>query len=212
MKDNTNRFPIYTRLLRLFPSFYRDKYAEQMVHTLADMLDDASGYRSKAKVWLRISLDLPVSLIRQNIIYIGGTMAKEVPNYMKESSILGFALLTPFFIILLVNGLTAHGLYHTWLWHVSVLGIWLLVMPATAVAIAILTLFRWLIERHRLEKVSYWTSLKDIKHSWPLVIILLIGLFIIAVVFGHDSVHCVNPYQNKFWHDFHGTWRCIQRG
>ncbi|HSX42711.1 MAG TPA: hypothetical protein VLF59_01355 [Candidatus Saccharimonadales bacterium] len=66
-----NRFPIYELFLRLYPKRYRQQYADQMVQTLADMLEDQSGRSGRLMVWLRASSELPVGIVQQNITSIG---------------------------------------------------------------------------------------------------------------------------------------------
>jgi hypothetical protein len=65
------RFPIYETCLKLYPKCYREEYADQMVQTLADMLDDQPDKRRQLVVWLRASSELPVAIAQQNVTSIG---------------------------------------------------------------------------------------------------------------------------------------------
>lgn len=65
------RFLWYRVALRLYPSAYRRQYGEQMLQTLADMLDDQPDRASKAMVWLRVGSELPLSIVNENISNIG---------------------------------------------------------------------------------------------------------------------------------------------
>jgi hypothetical protein len=67
----SKRFPVYELFLKLYPKSYRAHYADQMVQTLADMLDDQLDGSGRFMVWLRASSELPVGIVQQNITAIG---------------------------------------------------------------------------------------------------------------------------------------------
>ncbi|HEY5152687.1 MAG TPA: hypothetical protein VII55_01810, partial [Candidatus Saccharimonadales bacterium] len=66
--------------------------------------------------------------------------------------------------------------------------------------------------RRQKHKTSSWQLLSDWQHNWPMLVIAALSLGIIALVLGHDSVHCVarNPIgELRHWH---ATFICIQTG
>ncbi len=125
------RFPIYTRLLGLYPKPYRQKYTRQMTQTLADMLDDAPSGAARKSVWLRTAIDLPVSLTRQHILYLGEGLT-HAPGYVRRNSLIGLALLAPFFVLVTANSILDRRLFTSFFWHVWVLFAWIIVLPGMA--------------------------------------------------------------------------------
>jgi hypothetical protein len=63
----TGSYPVYRLFLRLYPRTYRQEYGDQMVQTLQDMLDNCETPQSRALVWLRVSLEMPLSALQENI-------------------------------------------------------------------------------------------------------------------------------------------------
>lgn len=71
------RYPIYRAALRLYPKEYRRQYGDQMLQTVADMLDDQPEKRGRVVIWLRVGSELPLSIMRENITNVGeSTMHK----------------------------------------------------------------------------------------------------------------------------------------
>lgn len=91
------RFPNYLRLLYLYPNAYRKLYGEQILQTLADTLDDAP--QQKVSIWMRILLDLPISVLKRQIRYTRPSMTNNSPTYIKNGALLGAALLLPVFLL-----------------------------------------------------------------------------------------------------------------
>jgi hypothetical protein len=205
------RFPIYSRLFNLYPKAYRLQYSEPTLQTLADMLDDADSPTAKAMIWLRTAFDLPYSISKQQLSYVGATLHQEMPPYMKRSSLAGAVLVAPFFAFVLANAVSGQRLYDSLVWSVWALFIWLIVLPSLAIAINTIALLQWLHEQRLRNHTGFWRTLFDFKHNWPVIGVLVIALGIIALVFGHDSVHCLggNPLQEAA--NWHSTWRCIQQ-
>lgn len=207
-----DRFPIYRQLLRLYPPDYQANYGHEMLQTLADMLDNAPSGYDRARVRLQVAIDFPVSLARQEIFYLGGIMSEQMPSYMKRNALIGAALLIPFVLALLANGLDKaiynRTLEQSWLWHAPFASLWVLWLPLAATILALATLVVYILQQpggdlKRLFRVQYF---------WPILGVALIGLFILAVLFGHDSTHCVlgNPI-TELGHPQH-TWQCISQG
>jgi len=208
MNKLEQRFPRYSKLLSLYPSNYRQNYGEQMLQTLADMLDDPE--RSKTAVWSRLTLDFPLSLLKQQLIYTGEVMAMDTPYYVKRSAVVGSALVAPFFIFLALNGIMHNRLQHSWVWNSWFLFVWLILLPAIAALANIQALVR---SRQAAGTAQNKRAVGvTARSSWPALTILLVSLGILGIVFFHDSVHCVtgNPYREL--HNWHATWQCIQNG
>jgi hypothetical protein len=76
MKDLHKRFPVYSRFMRFYPKEYRSKYEEQILQTTADMLDEAAATNERIMIWLKLTLDVPFSIGRQQFNYLGENMSK----------------------------------------------------------------------------------------------------------------------------------------
>lgn len=210
MTDTDHRFPRYSRLLRLYPAGYRKEYGEQMLQTLADMLDDPA--RSHPGVWSRLVLDFPFSVIKQQLSYTGEVMATTMPDYMKRNAMLGTGLVAPFFLLLALHVVAGNRLEHSWFWHTHVLFIWLLVLPGLAIVCNLQALLRWGLHRRQETHTGTWKVLTDFRRNWPALGVIIIGLCILALVFGHDSVGCVTGNPMRELRNFHQTWQCVQQG
>lgn len=211
MDELRQRFPRYSRLLQLYPISYRKSYSQELLQTLADMLDAQTTKAGKTTIWLRTAIDLPLSVTKQQLTLAGAIMTHETPNYIKRSATVGTVLISPFLLFLTLDSLTSHSLYGGFFWHPWIVATWLIFMPAAALIISGTALVRWLIERHK-SKVGFWPSLLDWRRNWPVVGIAAVSLGIIVLAFGHDSVHCVvhNPVRDlRYWHT---TWTCIRNG
>jgi hypothetical protein len=210
--DLNRRFPHYRKLLQLYPANYRKRYGDQMLQTLADMLDDAPTRAQKLTVWSRVAFDTPVSVAKQQLIYTGEVMDHEMPSYIKRNAIISAALLVPFMLALIANSADqlANGstLYYSWLWRMPVLGIWVLYLPLAAAVIAFVSLAIFL---KRTKHRNWLRAVLDIRHDWPVVIVLLAGVSILGLVQLHDTVQCVagNPLREA--HQLHQTWQCVQQ-
>jgi len=204
------RFPRYSKLLRLYPKPYRTQYGDQMLQTLADMLENAPTARQRFSVWARTVIDLPISLVNQQLNYVGEIMIHETPKYVKNSAIAGAAMLAPFFLIVSAASIDKN-LRHSFLWHYPTLFTFFVILPTLAFLVAAIAFVCWLIERHQQENKSWLSGLFDFQHNWHLLSILVVGLGIVALVFGHDSVHCITGNPIREMHNPHQTWQCIQQ-
>jgi hypothetical protein len=72
MTDLQKRFPIYAKLVWLYPAEYRKQFGDQILQTTADMLDHVDSSHDKRRLWLRISLDIPLSVSYQQVKYFIG--------------------------------------------------------------------------------------------------------------------------------------------
>lgn len=198
------RFPIYNKLLWLYPKPYRDKYASQMTQTLADMLDDQPGAVARLSVWIRVIFDLPVSILRQNVIYAGNVLSNGTPHYVKRNALISTALILPFFLAVflksLQNAVTAHpkvGL--------GVVDGILFILPLLAFALSATTLIVW----SRGDKASLWRSVITIRHSWLLTFVGILALGIPLMGEFHDSIQCITGNPAAALLHMHQTLACI---
>jgi len=206
MADLNIRFPIYSRLLRLYPAPYRERYGEQMLQTLADMLDASPSVSGKSAVWLQVSSDLPSSIARQQLSFVSNAFTRETPTFVRRNSVISAILFTPFFFIAVANDIDAHRLYHTWLWGNGVLFTWIILLPTLGMALSATTLFFWLYANKR----SWWQGLLDLAHNWMMLLPIVLGLGILFLVFFHDSVHCVAGNPVRELRGAHATLYCIE--
>lgn len=205
------RFPIYSRLLKLYPNPYQKQYKRQTLQTLEDMLSDTPNLISRISIWARAAVDFPISVTKQQLQYASGIMREETPSYVKRNAAIGGLLLAPFFISVL-SGILQNQLFmssHSWIVFFTVV---IIGLPALAFVLNALTYLKWSVERSHQAKTSFWQNLLDLHHNWLMLITAGLGLFIVALVFGHDSVHCLtgNPYSKL--HNWYQTWQCIQLG
>lgn len=209
MDSLDKRFPRYSKLLYLYPSAYRKEYSEQMLQTLADMLDDPE--HNHIAVWVRIIIDFPFSVLTQQVMYTGETLAKNTPVYIKRTTLLGAWLVAPFFILVILDSLLHNRLQHSWVWHTPALFIWLVLLPSIAAALCVAALLRWTHTRRRETHKSSWKALADIRSNWPLLGIIIIAIGIIGLTFFHDSTHCVTGNPIRELHNPHDTLQCIEQ-
>jgi len=176
-----------------------------MVQTLNDMLDDPDN--SKSLVWARASLDLPVNLVKQNLIYIGGTMKDETPHYVKRNALISVLLIMPFFIVILTRILQKNDFSNSDVW-LSSLRITLVFLPFAAFVLATYTFLKWSRDR----KQTIWKSIVDVRHNWIITAVGGLALLIALFVPFHDSTHCVtgNPIRETM--NISQTLQCIKNG
>jgi len=201
------RFPHYSALLHLYPTSYRKEYGEQMLQTLADMLDDPERHRTA--VWMQTILDLPVSITKQQLTYAGATMMT-TPHYIKHNARIGAWMLAPFFLLVLFNAISDQWLRRTLFWHPTFLYVWMILLPAIAILLNVIALLRWIQTQHRDSRKNLWQSLKNVYSYWPTLAIITVGIGVFLLIFWHDSVHCVTGNPIRELRNAHQTLRCIQ--
>ncbi len=207
MSNLARRFPIYSKFLYLYPAPYRQRYNEQILQTAADMLDNAPTNKH-IRVWARIAMELPASIAHQQAAYLSDGLLHETPEYVRRNTTVSALLFAPFFVIVLINDASGHGLYHSWLWNFAVLMAWILVLPAIGFAISGLTFLSWL--RSRIKRGDTLKhSLLDIRHNGAMLGLTLLGIFILGLVFFHDSVHCVTGNPVRELRNTSQTLHCI---
>jgi hypothetical protein len=199
------RFRLYSKFIGLYPAPYRRRYGGEMLQTLADMLDDPDN--SKAAVWLRAVLDLPLSLTKQNLISVGGIMKNQTPHYVKRNSLISAALVIPFFVVIASRILQNNSIVGNQVWRSS-LWITVLFMPIAAFLLAAYTFLKWTKNR----KISVWKGLIDFRHNWMLTTVGSLALLIAVFVPFHDSTHCVSGNPVREIRNADQTWQCVWRG
>lgn len=213
MDQLKQRFPRYGKLLALYPPGYRKEYAAQQLQTLADMLDDPA--HSPGTIWARTLLDLPFSIIKQQLAFAGGIMRTDMPLFVKRNALICVLLLLPFFTALIANGLDKlfndHTLYSSWLWATPALAIWVLWLPLVAACLGLLSLGLLIAQRARTNHTSWWRQLWSFHTNWPLLAASLVSLGILGIALFHDSVHCVTGNPVREARNTSQTWHCIQQ-
>jgi hypothetical protein len=178
------RFPVYGWLMRLYPRPYREQYGEQMLLTLADMLDESSSSVDQLRIWGRTALDLPISLTYQHLSFTRQILRYETPTFVRRSSCISAALFAPFIIIATINDMAAHWFYRTWLWSMDVLFMWIVALPVLGLLSSVIALLWWL----RMKRFSWLQSLRDINHNWMMLLPILLGVTILCLVFFRGDV------------------------
>jgi len=194
MRDLQQRFPLYSKLLKLYPETYRSAYEREVLQTTADMLDDTNSRVKRLIIWSHVAFDLPFSLSKQRLQYVGGIIQNETPNYIKRNGLIAGILLLPFFIALIANSLDKvinnHTLYHSWLWNFPTIGFWVLWLPEIALLLTIISIVIYLINGNGKKQSSWWKRALDLKHSWPVVIPAFLAFGILFILAFHDSTQC----------------------
>lgn len=211
------RFKIYCQLLKLYPESYREKYAQQMTQTLGDMLEDQTSRRAKELVWFRAFADLPAKIISQNALALGGNLMSQTPNYIIRNSLIASLLIMPFFAALIANGLDKainhHDLHQSWVWSTPVLTGWILVLPALAFIICLVSYVLFVAKSTSNRSIA--GRIFDLKRTWTIMLAGLIGLAIIFFLLFHDSAHCWLKGPSHTFRNFHQlseTWQCTSEG
>ena len=202
------RFPRYRQLLRLYPKAYRDRYGEQHLQALADMLDDQPTSGGRAGVWLKISFDFPVSLAHQTIAL------NDTPQYLRLTGLISGLLLIPFLAALTANAfdqaVNHQTLYHSWVWSLPVLRLWVLILPMIAVALSAVAFLVYLYRETQARKVSLLAALFNLRKNWPVALAGAAALGILFILFFHDSVHCFVQNPAHLVTHWHAAWVCAR--
>jgi len=197
-----NRFPIYSKVIKLFPPKYYKEYGRQILQTTADMLDNAPSSGAKLVIWTKLAIDLPINITKQQLQYSGGIYMKETPTYVKISGILTGILLLPFFVALIANGLDKvinnHTLYNSWVWRYDFLRVWVLILPIIAVIVALVSLAVYVARSPENRPKQLLGRVFDIKHNWPIVATGLVALGILFILRYHDSAKCLIQIPRHF--------------
>jgi hypothetical protein len=71
MFKHHERYKIYRALLYFYPKAHREAYGQQMVQTLDDMLSEQRSSFERLGVWLKVSIELPINVMEENLNSIG---------------------------------------------------------------------------------------------------------------------------------------------
>jgi hypothetical protein len=213
MTQLKKRFPIYSTLLRLYPDSYRKAYAEEMLQTTADMLDDCVSLSQRLGIWMHVAAELPISASKQQLDYLGGTMNSTAP-YVKRSGLSASLLLLPAIVIVTINQLDVlfrrEDLYGTWLWRSPVLRLWIVWLPTLAAVISVMSLLIYVVSYRKSNKVSSaWKRISGVKNYWQLIVPAVLSLGLISIVFFHDSAHCLFHTPAHTLSGTNQTWQCL---
>ena len=207
-----SRFPIYNQLLRLYPREYREHFAPQMLQTLGDMLDDQPSHFGRIGIWMRVIMDLPMSVMRQNVFALEHNLTHETPGFIKRNGMVSATLLIPFIGALCANALNKvfynHSLFNSWLWSSAILKTWVLFLPMIALAIATLT-YGYFVMTAKEKRIHFRTT---IRRTWPVLIPLCLACGILMLVQFHDSAHCFLSNPLHYGTSWHRIMQCAQRG
>jgi hypothetical protein len=212
MDSLKKRFPIYSKIIGLYPAQYRQEYGQQMLQTTADMLDNTPKRGSRTLIWLRLALDLPANITKQQLQYSGGIYMKDTPSYIKVSSIVSSLLLLPFFAALAANGLDKvinnHTLLNSWLWKMPVLGLWVIELPLIAFVLAIGSYLFYLT---KYKKTPWLKRILDVRRSWPIILPAVVAFGILFLLAFHDSAQCWVQTPTHFVTHVSQTWQCTAK-
>ena len=194
MSNLSRRFPLYSKLIRLYPKHYRQQYGEQLLQTTADMLDESVGTKSKLAIWMRVTINLPINVFHTQLHYAGGIMKNETPSYVKRNSLIGTAMLLPFIAAILANSIDKiinnHTLYNSWAWRLPFLRLWVLWLPEAAFILMAGTYIYFVVKRRENDHVNLIKRVADISHSWPIIVPGILAFGILFIIAFHDSAQC----------------------
>ncbi|TAH33469.1 hypothetical protein EYC59_05050 [Candidatus Saccharibacteria bacterium] len=93
------QFPVYETLLRLYPKSFRSEYGDQMVQTLADMLNDTHDKRERAAIWLRVAGELPLSVMHEVGSNLGGATMNRLTKISNKQLLFGGVILVALLVV-----------------------------------------------------------------------------------------------------------------
>ena len=77
---------VYRVLLRSYPTSFRQRFGEEMVHSFADMLADQARRRPYTGVllsWARVVREIPFSVSQQHALFLHERFMMSNPTWMK---------------------------------------------------------------------------------------------------------------------------------
>jgi hypothetical protein len=93
MPNLRERFPVYARIVSLYPKAYREQFEEQILQTTADMIDGAQDKREAHMMWLRVLLNTPADIMCQQLKHIGGYMKNTTQKLFTSALWAGLTIL-----------------------------------------------------------------------------------------------------------------------
>jgi len=168
------RFKVYAKLLYVYPSGYRKQYGQQLLQTVADMVDDAPSTYERFIVWLRIGLDLPATVCKEHFQVIGGFMYAKNSHQINRNTLVSGALFLLPVILLTINhmlilsgpgrGLPAHPFI-----------VATTIFPVLAVGLSSFTLYTLLRSDKKLRT-------NNLRRSWPLGLVFAASLLLLTFI------------------------------
>lgn len=89
MRSRNGSHPLYRMMLHFYPKTYQREYADQMIQTLQDMLDDTETSMDRMAVWARVIAETPVSVLQENINTIGENSMKKLTSISNKHLAVG---------------------------------------------------------------------------------------------------------------------------
>ena len=214
MNELERRFPIYSRLLKLYPPAYRRRYEQEMLQLTADMLDAAPSELTRLSIWSKLWLDVPAGIISENLAFATGPMSKDTPRYVKLASVLSSLCLLPFFVLLAANFADRmvfnQTLFHSWFWRMPQLGVWVLQLPVAALAVAGICYLAYALFGPKNSRRTWYLRAIDLRRAWPVILPLVVAIGILVLVLFHDSVHCWAQNPAYLVTHLSADWRCTE--
>ncbi len=168
------RFKVYAKLLYLYPSGYRKQYGEQLLQTVADMVDDAPSTYERFIVWLRIGLDLPVTACKEHFQIIGDFMyAKNNHQINRNTFISGVLILLPVILVAINRMLMLSGPGRGMPTYPLI--VITTIFPVLAVGISGFTLYTLLRSDKKLRT-------NNLRKSWPLGLVFAASLLLLTLI------------------------------
>jgi hypothetical protein len=212
MGSLNKRFPLYMKLIGLYPAAYRKEYAEQILQTTADMLDNTPTALGKMAIWLRIAADLPLNVCKQQLQYAGTVMHNETPTYVKRSSLVSVLLLAPFVIALVANALDKainnRPLYGLWLLRFPLLKVWVLYFPIIALLLAVGSYITFITHQ---QQQSLIHRCLDIRRTWLVIVPAILAFDILFTIVFHDSIQCWTSSPSHALTHLAQAWQCSEQ-
>jgi hypothetical protein len=213
MSDLEKRFPIYSKVIKLYPLAYRKRFGDEVMQTTADLLDEVPSLPGRLAIWAHLAVDIPLTIAKQQLHYAGGIIHTETPRYIKRNSLFSGILLIPFFTALLANGLdkviNGQTLYRSWLWRMPFLGLWVLWLPEIAFLIFITSYLVYVCSPSAKRVGSWHGRLADRKHLWPIMVPGVLALGVLILVAFHDSTQCLAHTPSYIIGHSTQTLRCV---
>jgi hypothetical protein len=92
MREPTASLRLYRRLLRIYPASFRDEYAGELERQFGDELADAAGPVARAALWLRLLVDLALTIPAQLAREIAQDSRHALRQWSRRPLNAGFAI------------------------------------------------------------------------------------------------------------------------
>jgi|GEM_PF-1803502 len=199
---------LYEKMMALYPASYREQYAEEMTRAFEDMLQDNSRILARIVLLARVVIDLPISVVKQNVVALDEAYMSDMPTYVKRNSEVSVFLLVPFAVLLIVNEVLPSVLPQTTDW-IRLFQFLAAALPAVAFIFCLGTLVAWCCSVRRTHGTTLLDGLRDMKHNWPMVCLSIVSIMITSFVVGHDAVGCVQRNPIMVIRDLNTTIQCM---